>query len=107
MDTSVTSLSRIGKILESVVLPLGSYHLDGDFHQFYLILLALSLSNLQPSTPLEHCEWLNKLLTEIWPNYINPKLSLKFSTTVEVNLFFFLCNVQLFFSNIVLRWIWL
>ncbi|XP_004138346.1 uncharacterized protein LOC101204113 isoform X1 [Cucumis sativus] len=39
-----------------------------------------------PSTPLEHCEWLNKLLTEIWPNYINPKLSLKFSTIVEKRL---------------------
>lgn len=36
-----------------------------------------------PTTPLEHCEWLNKLLIEIWPNFINPKLSLKFSSIVE------------------------
>ncbi|KAG6589542.1 Synaptotagmin-5, partial [Cucurbita argyrosperma subsp. sororia] len=39
-----------------------------------------------PTTPLEHCEWLNKLLTEIWPNYINPKLSSKFSSIVEKRL---------------------
>ncbi|XP_022135052.1 synaptotagmin-5-like [Momordica charantia] len=39
-----------------------------------------------PSTPLEHCEWLNKLLTEVWPNHINPKLSLRFSTIVEKRL---------------------
>ncbi|CAI9113565.1 OLC1v1014190C1 [Oldenlandia corymbosa var. corymbosa] len=36
-----------------------------------------------PMTPLEHCEWLNKLLTEIWPKYIAPKLSLRFSSIVE------------------------
>ncbi|XP_023531065.1 extended synaptotagmin-3-like isoform X2 [Cucurbita pepo subsp. pepo] len=39
-----------------------------------------------PTTPLEHCEWLNKLLTQIWPNHINQKLSLKFSTIVEKRL---------------------
>nr|XP_043636776.1 uncharacterized protein LOC122607790 [Erigeron canadensis] len=39
-----------------------------------------------PTTPLEHCEWLNKLLVEIWPNFINPKLSLKFSSIVEKRL---------------------
>ncbi|KAL3512244.1 hypothetical protein ACH5RR_024961 [Cinchona calisaya] len=36
-----------------------------------------------PTTPLEHCEWLNKLLTEVWPTYIAPKLSLRFSSIVE------------------------
>lgn len=36
-----------------------------------------------PTTPLEHCEWLNKLLIEVWPNYIDPKLSLRFSSIVE------------------------
>lgn len=36
-----------------------------------------------PTTPLEHCEWLNKLLIEVWPNYIGPKLSLRFSSIVE------------------------
>ncbi|KAK6925260.1 C2 domain [Dillenia turbinata] len=36
-----------------------------------------------PVTPLEHCEWLNKLLMEIWPNFVNPKLSIKFSSIVE------------------------
>ncbi|KAI3802292.1 hypothetical protein L1987_30422 [Smallanthus sonchifolius] len=39
-----------------------------------------------PTTPLEHCEWLNKLLIEVWPNFISPKLSLKFSSTVEKRL---------------------
>ncbi|CAL5350640.1 unnamed protein product [Camellia sinensis] len=36
-----------------------------------------------PGTPLEHCEWLNKLSMEIWPNYIHPKLSTRFSSIVE------------------------
>ncbi|KAK6158067.1 hypothetical protein DH2020_005381 [Rehmannia glutinosa] len=34
-------------------------------------------------TPLEHCEWLNKLLIEVWLNFINPKLSLRFASIVE------------------------
>lgn len=36
-----------------------------------------------PETPLEHCEWLNKLLMDIWPHYMSPKLSLKFTSVVE------------------------
>ncbi|XVF09594.1 hypothetical protein REPUB_Repub07fG0107300 [Reevesia pubescens] len=36
-----------------------------------------------PITPLEHCEWLNKLLMEIWSNYMNPKLSQRFQSIVE------------------------
>ncbi|KAE9586055.1 hypothetical protein Lalb_Chr24g0397841 [Lupinus albus] len=44
------------------------------------------LLNSSPITPLEHCEWLNKLLTEIWPNYFSPKLSLKLSELVETRL---------------------
>ncbi|XP_057472907.1 uncharacterized protein LOC130761430 isoform X1 [Actinidia eriantha] len=39
-----------------------------------------------PVTPLEHCEWLNKLLADIWHNYINPKLSMRFSSIVEKRL---------------------
>ncbi|WOH03401.1 hypothetical protein DCAR_0622798 [Daucus carota subsp. sativus] len=39
-----------------------------------------------PLTPLEHCEWLNKLLIEIWPEYICPKLSIRFSSIVEKRL---------------------
>ncbi|KAE9467101.1 hypothetical protein C3L33_00987, partial [Rhododendron williamsianum] len=39
-----------------------------------------------PITPLEHCEWLNKLLMEIWPNYISPKLSMRFASIVEKRL---------------------
>ncbi|CAB4281293.1 unnamed protein product [Prunus armeniaca] len=39
--------------------------------------------NTSPITPLEHCEWLNRLLIETWPNYMNPKLSIRFSSIVE------------------------
>ncbi|XP_065860725.1 uncharacterized protein [Euphorbia lathyris] len=39
-----------------------------------------------PTTPLEHCEWLNKLFLEVWLNYVNPKLSLRFSSIVEKRL---------------------
>ncbi|CAK8534142.1 unnamed protein product [Lathyrus sativus] len=42
--------------------------------------------NNSPITPLEHCEWLNKLLTEIWPNYFNPKLSSRLKAIVEARL---------------------
>lgn len=41
-------------------------------------------SFLQPETPLEHCEWLNKLSMQVWLNYINPKLSSRFASIVEV-----------------------
>ncbi|KAL0906439.1 hypothetical protein M5K25_024934 [Dendrobium thyrsiflorum] len=36
-----------------------------------------------PVTPLEPCAWLNKILMEVWPNYMEPKLSYKFSSMVE------------------------
>ncbi|XP_020592907.1 synaptotagmin-5 [Phalaenopsis equestris] len=39
-----------------------------------------------PVTPLEPCAWLNKLLMEVWPNYMEPKLSLKFSSMAESRL---------------------
>ncbi|XP_072999935.1 uncharacterized protein [Typha latifolia] len=39
--------------------------------------------NSSPSTPLEPCEWLNKLFMEVWPNYMEPKLSKKISSIVE------------------------
>ncbi|XP_019457985.1 PREDICTED: extended synaptotagmin-1-like isoform X2 [Lupinus angustifolius] len=45
-----------------------------------------TMLNTSTITPLEHCEWLNKLLTEIWPNYFNPKLSLRLSAIVEKRL---------------------
>ncbi|KAK6137658.1 hypothetical protein DH2020_028584 [Rehmannia glutinosa] len=44
--------------------------------------MQVTLQNSQV-TPLEHCEWLNKLLIEVWLNYINPKLSLRFASIVE------------------------
>lgn len=42
--------------------------------------LVLNTSHV---TPIEPCEWLNKLLLEVWPNYMEPKLSTRFSSTVE------------------------
>lgn len=44
--------------------------------------MQMTLQNL-PETPLEHCEWLNKLLMQVWLNYINPKLSSRFASIVE------------------------
>ncbi|CAI0380852.1 unnamed protein product [Linum tenue] len=35
------------------------------------------------TTAVEHCEWLNKMLLEIWANYFNPRLSTRFSYIVE------------------------
>eukprot|EP00250_Pteridium_aquilinum_P006892 c16719_g1_i2 orf=702-3128(-) len=37
------------------------------------------MQNTQPLTPLEPCEWLNKLLINLWPNYMEPKLSHRFA----------------------------
>ncbi|GLJ11106.1 hypothetical protein SUGI_0143120 [Cryptomeria japonica] len=34
--------------------------------------------NTLPTTPLEPCEWFNKLLMAVWPNFIEPKLSDRF-----------------------------
>ncbi|ERN03977.1 extended synaptotagmin-1 isoform X1 [Amborella trichopoda] len=42
--------------------------------------------NTLPFTPLEPCEWLNKLLMEVWPNFLDPKLSKRFSSIVEKRL---------------------
>ncbi|KAJ8773029.1 hypothetical protein K2173_028206 [Erythroxylum novogranatense] len=39
-----------------------------------------------PITPVEHCEWLNKLFLEVWLNYFNPKFSKRFSSMVEKRL---------------------
>lgn len=51
-----------------------------------VVIYHLSPCHLQPRTPLEPCEWLNKLLMDIWPNFIEPKLSYKFSSIVEVRI---------------------
>ncbi|WOL02840.1 hypothetical protein Cni_G11559 [Canna indica] len=42
--------------------------------------------NTSPVTPLEPCEWLNKLLVDVWPNFMEPKLSKKFFSMVEKRL---------------------
>ncbi|KAK7320035.1 hypothetical protein RJT34_04764 [Clitoria ternatea] len=44
------------------------------------------LLNTSPVTPLEHSEWLNLLLTQIWSSYFNPKLSRRLSAIVEKRL---------------------
>ncbi|KAJ0106114.1 hypothetical protein Patl1_19137 [Pistacia atlantica] len=62
------------------------------FHQRQLLVEDLNkkwkqvILNTSPITPLEHCEWLNKLLIEVWPNYMNPKFSTRFSHMVEKRL---------------------
>eukprot|EP00249_Psilotum_nudum_P016358 c25782_g1_i1 orf=445-2988(-) len=35
-----------------------------------------------PNTPLEPCEWLNKMMMSLWPNYMEPRLSDKFSAII-------------------------
>ncbi|XP_073055714.1 uncharacterized protein [Primulina eburnea] len=49
----------------------------------WIALILAVWVTIQPVTPLEQCEWLNKLLIDIWPNYINPKLSSRFSSIIE------------------------
>ncbi|XP_015882982.2 synaptotagmin-4 [Ziziphus jujuba] len=39
--------------------------------------------NTSPITPVEPCEWLNRMLVEIWPNYLASKLSKRFSSIVQ------------------------
>jgi hypothetical protein len=41
---------------------------------------------LQPTTALEPCEWLNKLLRIVWPNFIEPKLVRKLLSSLQVHL---------------------
>ncbi len=41
---------------------------------------------LQPTTALEPCEWLNKLLRIVWPNFIEPKLVQKLLSSLQVHL---------------------
>ncbi|KAG5536178.1 hypothetical protein RHGRI_023835 [Rhododendron griersonianum] len=74
-----------GSLTFSSALQYGSYQrqilvddLDSKWRQVIL--------RTSPITPLEHCEWLNKLLMEIWPNYISPKLSMRFASIVEKRL---------------------
>lgn len=62
-----------------VVFPLFKFFQLGLFKLMCSLLLFVQLT-----TPLEHCEWLNKLLMETWPNYISPKLSMRFASIVEV-----------------------
>ncbi len=39
---------------------------------------------IQPNTPLEPSEWVNKMLTNVWPNFIEPKLVHKLVISVAV-----------------------
>ncbi|GAB2292865.1 AT3g18370/MYF24_8 [Dionaea muscipula] len=45
-----------------------------------------AIREASPTTAVEHCEWLNKLLLDIWTNYINLALSVRFSHMVEKRL---------------------
>ncbi|XP_073047805.1 uncharacterized protein [Primulina eburnea] len=65
-----------------VTIQYGSYRrriLEEDLNKKWMHLTLRA----SPVTPLEQCEWLNKLLIDIWPNYINPKLSSRFSSIIE------------------------
>ncbi|XP_021736336.1 synaptotagmin-5-like isoform X2 [Chenopodium quinoa] len=42
-----------------------------------------AMLDISPTTALEHCEWLNRLLLEVWPSYIHPRISSRFSYIVE------------------------
>ncbi|KAH7658486.1 C2 domain-containing protein [Dioscorea alata] len=41
------------------------------------------IMNTSPTTPLEPCAWLNKLSMEVWPNFMEPRISKRFSALVE------------------------
>lgn len=45
---------------------------------------TISLYWKQPSTPVEPCEWLNKMLTNVWANFMEPKLVRKLLASVQV-----------------------
>ncbi|KAL0312737.1 UNVERIFIED_CONTAM: Multiple C2 and transmembrane domain-containing protein 1 [Sesamum radiatum] len=60
----------------------GSYQRRHIVEDFNKKLMQVTLQS-SPVTPIEHCEWLNKLLLEVWSNYVNPKLSLRFAFIVE------------------------
>ncbi|GAB2225393.1 hypothetical protein Droror1_Dr00006185 [Drosera rotundifolia] len=45
-----------------------------------------AIRDASPTTALEHCEWLNMLLLHVWPKYINPALSVRFSHMIEKRL---------------------
>lgn len=61
-------------------------------HQRHLLLESVEKKWKQmqlytsPITPLEQCEWLNKFLMEVWPNFMSPKLGTRFSSIVEKRL---------------------
>jgi hypothetical protein len=39
----------------------------------------------QPSTPVEPCEWLNKMLTNVWAYFMELKLVQKLLASVQVD----------------------
>lgn len=83
LETSVISLAF--SLL--LFLPLFPERVRLMLYSHFVLSFWVFDDDVQPTTPLEHCEWLNKLLIEVWPNYISPRLSLRFSSIVEVNYF--------------------
>ncbi|CAI9784490.1 unnamed protein product [Fraxinus pennsylvanica] len=65
-----------------VTIQYGSYQRRNLVEDLNKKWMQVMLQNSQV-TPLEQCEWLNKLLLDLWPNYISPKLSSRFSSIVE------------------------
>ncbi|XP_078438859.1 C2 domain-containing protein [Wolffia australiana] len=44
------------------------------------------VTSTSPTTPNEPCEWLNKLVIDIWPNFLDPKISRTISSIVAKRL---------------------
>jgi len=62
------------------------FEVDAMMKYLYSILhsyFPLFFSN-QPSTPIEPCEWLNKMLMNVWPNFMEPKLVRRLLHSVQV-----------------------
>ncbi|KAL6007485.1 hypothetical protein ACLOJK_032983 [Asimina triloba] len=78
----VLNLPQKGTVLGLITAPSFSLFLSGVFWTSMEVGVIVVIE----LTPLEPCQWLNKLLMEVWPNYIEPKLSQRFRHIVEVTL---------------------
>uniref|UniRef100_A0A2P2KH32 SMP-LTD domain-containing protein n=1 Tax=Rhizophora mucronata TaxID=61149 RepID=A0A2P2KH32_RHIMU len=83
----VFSLSNWVLVVVAVLATVQYFH-----HQRQILVEDLNkkwqrvILSTSPITPVEHCEWLNKLLMEVWLNYFNPRFSTRFACIVEKRL---------------------
>lgn len=97
VSTSVTCRRLEQKMATTCIGHIGMFffllgcQFDVDYFSFHcwiwsvFNLLLVSTLFLQPITPLEPCEWLNKLFMEVWFNFFEPKLAKRFRSIVEVS----------------------